>query len=235
MSPDRRDTPSPGRRGAALPGHVGGLLPGGGDRTTLATALFGAARLMQFGLVALLAYYLLLLDVGIVVNVVIALAIALVPDALRAWRGYQPNPVLTALLALSPFLHAIGMLGYYRSVPVFDQIAHAVTALLLAGAGYVVVQVADDQYEGVEIPREFRMLFVLLFVTAIGVLWEVFEFGTGLLAVALGGEPLLEQYGASDVVLDLLFDGVGALLVALWGTSYFDGVRSRVERHVDGT
>lgn len=54
-----------------------------------------------------------------------------------------------------------------------------------------------------------------MFVLAAGIFWEVLEF-------ALGG--LVTVYGIDDIVTDLLFNGVGAILVALWGTGRVDGL-----------
>jgi hypothetical protein len=59
---------------------------------------------------------------------------------------------------------------------------------------------------------------VLVFVLAFGVLWEILEFATGGVASIVGGEPVLAQYGTRDIVLDLVFNTVGAVLVATLGT-----------------
>jgi hypothetical protein len=46
------------------------------------------------------------------------------------------------------------------------------------------------------------------------------EFASGL-AAGLYGQPVLAQYGVGDIVKDLVFNVVGASLVALWGTQLF--------------
>lgn len=174
-------------------------------------------------------------QLGTSVNALLMLAIALLPDALRYRTGYSVNAVLVFLVTLSPFMHAVGSLGPYHNVPYFDSVAHAISASLVAGVGYVLVRVVDQEYEEIEIPGDLRFAFVLIFAISFGVIWEIAEFGSGLFAQAVGGEPLLAQYGLDDVVMDLLFNTIGATIVALWGTSYFEGVRGLIVRRVDGS
>jgi hypothetical protein len=59
----------------------------------------------------------------------------------------------------------------------------------------------------------------VLFTVGLGVFWEVLEFVARELADVVGVEPVLVQYGLADTVVDLVFDMVGAVLVALFGTN----------------
>jgi len=114
-------------------------------------------------------------------------------------------------------LHAVGTLGPYERFGWYDSVTHTVSATLVAGVGYAVVDALDQSAESVDVPGEFRFLFILIFVLAFGVLWEISEFASAGLASIVGGEPVLAQYGTSDIVFDLLYNAFGALLVALWG------------------
>lgn len=105
---------------------------------------------------------------------------------------------------------------------------HAVSATLVAGVGYAVVDALDRSAESVELPGEFRFMFVLAF----GIFWEIGEFASTGRATVIGGKPVLAQYGTSDMVFDLLYNGVGTLLVALWGTDYFDSAADLVSQRV---
>jgi hypothetical protein len=67
-------------------------------------------------------------------------------------------------------------------------------------------------------------VFILLFVLAFGVFWEVVEFGLTVAADRLGTGSLLVQYGLEDTMLDLLFDTLGGLVVAAWGTAHLTDV-----------
>lgn len=206
---------------------------GRSDAGATSTALRVATRLLQAVLLAIVAGTLAAGELGLAVNAAVMLAIALLPDAVRYRSGHHTNAVLAFLVALSPFMHAVGALGPYQNVPLFDSVAHAISAALVAGIGYVLVTVVDGQSDAIELPGDLRFAFVLIFAISFGVVWEITEFASGLLASVVGGEPLLAQYGVHDVAMDLLFNTIGATIVALWGTSYFDGVRGLVTRRVE--
>jgi hypothetical protein len=67
-------------------------------------------------------------------------------------------------------------------------------------------------------------VFILLLTVAFGVFWEVIEFAIAEAAAMLGGAPILTQYGLRDTMLDLVFDTVGAVVVATWGTAHLSDV-----------
>jgi uncharacterized membrane protein YjdF len=203
---------------------------GGGDPSLGDLAMRALTRTLQIVLLGLVAYTVVLGDAAQFANVSVMLAIAFVPDAVRVGWGVPRLPFVAFLLAAAPFLHAVGGLGPYETVPAFDQVAHPVSAALVAGLGYAAVGAIDADYDDVTVPPKLRAAFVVIFATAFGVAWEILEFGTGLVATVAGGEPFLAQYGPSDVVLDLLFNAVAALLVALWGTTYFEGLRRLARR-----
>lgn len=194
------------------------------------TALRALTRTVQLVLAGLVAYAIVAGLWGQFVNAALMLAIALVPDALRYRYDLPHLPLVALLVATAPLLHAVGAMGPYRTVPVFDQVAHAVSATLVAGLGYAILGVIEVEFDAVAIPSSLRAVFVLIFGTSFGVAWEILEFATGLLSTVTGGEQLLAQYGPSDVVLDLLFNTVAALLVAVWGTAYFQRLRALARR-----
>ena len=70
-------------------------------------------------------------------------------------------------------------------------------------------------------------MFLLLFVMAFGVFWEVIEFALGEAARAVGNRALLTQYGLEDTMLDLVFDVVGAVLVVALDVRVFLGAAGR--------
>lgn len=92
--------------------------------------------------------------------------------------------------------------------------------------GYAVITAFERHSDAVDIPSEYRGVFVV----AIGVLWEVLEFGVASLAAGLGmGSPLV-VYGIDDIVTDMIFNTVGALIVAVWGSGSFDDFVPLVRR-----
>jgi len=61
-------------------------------------------------------------------------------------------------------------------------------------------------------------------VLAFGVIWELFEFALDLISAATGLTMPLAQHGLDDTVVDMLYNSLGALLVALFGQVHLTGV-----------
>lgn len=74
---------------------------------------------------------------------------------------------------------------------------------------------------------------ILLFSLAMGVVWELLEFGIDLGAAVLDIEAVLAQHGIDDTVRDLLFDAVGAIAVTLWGTAALTDVSTALSDRFD--
>lgn len=205
----------------------------GGD-SALGHALRVLARLGQVALVGLVVYAAAIeRSVGLVINTTLPLAIALIPEYVHRRYDFRFNPVLTLFVVVAAAFHSVGALGYYQSIGAFDQVAHGVAGALMAGIGYALVQVVESEYDSVVIPPRLRFAFVVIFAVAVGVAWETLEFTLQLVATVLGSEDaLLSQYGLADVVLDLQYDVIGAVIVALWGTGYFDGLRTVLDEYV---
>jgi len=192
-----------------------------------------AVRIMQAILAVVVGYALLTRQFGLVINAGIPLTITFLPRAIDRKYGYAMGGGLAIWISGAAFLHAIGALGPYRMFGWYDQVTHTLSATVVAGAGYAVVVAIEAEHDGVVIPGRLRGVFILLFVLAFGLLWEIGEFMTGLVADLYGGQAVLAQYGVSDIALDLLFNLVGATIVALWGTGYFDGLSRLLARRVD--
>jgi uncharacterized membrane protein YjdF len=102
---------------------------------------------------------------------------------------------------------------------------HALSASVVAAAGYAVARAVDVHDDRVRLPRQFMFVFILLVTLAFGVFWEVLEFTIGEVAALVGSEgAILVQYGLGDTMLDLVFDTVGAIIVAVWGTAHLSDV-----------
>ncbi|WP_439027051.1 hypothetical protein [Haloarchaeobius sp. DT45] len=192
-------------------------------------------RLMQLALLAIAVVGLQQTDVGIVVNALGALGITLLPAVLRRDRRFTMHVYLTLWLTGAVLFHAAGMLGPYADFVWYDDVAHATSASVVAAVGYAAARSLDVHSERLRLTPWFTFLYLLLFVMAAGVLWELFEYGVTLAAVELGQPAPLVQSGLDDTVSDLLYDTVGALAVALFGSMYLtdaigarpDGTESR--------
>lgn len=192
------------------------------------------ARLLQAVLAAIVAYGLLVGQYVLVVNGVLALGVTCLP-AVLAWRyDHRTDPRLRLWIAVAVTVHVVGFLGPYSAqsppLSLYDSVAHAVSGALVAGMGYAVLAALDRESAAVKLPEGFRVVFTLFLILAVGVAWEIFEFGAGTVASLLVGAEVLVQYGVSDIVYDLLFNTLAAVLVALWGTKYFSGLAALFTR-----
>ncbi|WP_247000622.1 hypothetical protein [Halosolutus gelatinilyticus] len=183
-------------------------------------------------------------NVGIVVNTAVALAVTQLPPVLERDYEIPMDPRLTLWITTAVFLHAFGIVGlpgsatnFYGDVWWWDHMTHALSSSLVAAAGYATVRALDEHTTEIYLPRKFVAVFILLFVLAFGVLWEILEFAIALSAEAFGVGAVLTQYGLDDTMLDLVFDLIGGLVVALWGWVYLadvsDAIRDRFDSRED--
>jgi len=199
---------------------------------------------MELGLVGMLFVGIDRGNGGIVVNTGVALAVTQLPPLLERDYEIPMDPRLTLWITTAVFFHAFGTVGLpgatrtlYSDIWWWDHMTHALSASLVAGAGYATVRAFDEHAEGVHLPRKFIAVFILLFVMAFGVLWEILEFAIALSAEALGTRAVLTQYGLGDTMLDFVFNSIGAIIVATWGGAYLTDVsgaiRQRLESRAD--
>ena len=189
-------------------------------------------RVMEIALVGMFFVGLERGHTGILVNTAVALAVTQLVPLLERDFGIPMDPALTLWITAAVFLHALGTVGipgtaltsFYRQVWWWDHMTHALSASVVAAAGYATARAVDLHSKVVVLPPRFMFVFILLLTVAFGVLWEVIEFAIAEVAAVYGSTPVLTQYGLRDTLLDLVFDTVGAVLVATWGTAYLSDV-----------
>ncbi|WP_246982830.1 hypothetical protein [Halorientalis marina] len=176
---------------------------------------------------------------GIIVNTGVGLLVTQLPPILRRDFDVPMDPALTLWITSAVFLHALGTVGlpgseanFYRTIPWWDNVTHALSSSVVAAAGYATARSFDEHAEGVSLPPRFMFVFILLFVLAFGVLWEVIEFVLAEAAALLGTGAILTQYGLEDTMVDLIFDTVGAVIVAIWGTAHLSDVVDAIGEYV---
>lgn len=118
-------------------------------------------------------------------------------------------------IVLALFLHVIGgFSNFYNTVPGWDHLTHVMSASLIGALGFVVVVTVDKYVDSIHLPRGFLAVIIVLLTMAVGVIWEIMEFANdSLLHTKL-------QYGLSDTMLDLFFDGVAGFIIAFVGSRY---------------
>lgn len=173
-------------------------------------------RLLQGGLLVLTAYGVYRGNAGIAVNGGGALLVTFVPALLQRDRGVVMSAGFVLWVTAAVFVHAVGILGPYQRYPWYDSVAHALSASVVAGVSYAFFRAVELHSERVELPQQLRFLFVLVFVMAFGVLWEVLEFTSGILAKAAGRSEVLIQFGMQDIIYDLTFNLLGGVVVVAW-------------------
>ena len=181
-------------------------------------------RAMQAVLVGLLGYGLVTGQWGMAANGGFALFVTLLPALIRREYGYSMDAGLVLWITVAVVLHSLGVLGPYKRFPWYDAVAHTVTATIIAGVGYASLRAFETHSEAIRIPSEFRAVFIVVFVLAAGVVWELLEFASGGLASITGGRAALVVRGIDDIVSDMVFNALGAVIVALWESHRFDGL-----------
>ena len=169
-------------------------------------------RGLQLALGALFGYGGVTFQLGIAGTAGFALGITLLPAWLRREYGYSMDAGLVLWITTAVILHTMGSLWFYDTYQWYDEIAHTVSASVIAGLGYAAFRAFELHSDEMSVPSTFRSVFIVVFVLATGVFWEVLEF-------ALGG-AVVTVYGIDDIATDFVFNAVGAVIVAIWGTGY---------------
>ncbi|QLD89219.1 hypothetical protein HWV07_09325 [Natronomonas salina] len=194
-----------------------------GDHLQLSeTQEYRLVRALQVALAVILGYGLVTLQFELAVNAGLPLAVTFLPALLRREYSYTMDAGLVLLITVAVFLHAFGSLGFYVWFSWYDEITHTVSAFLVAGIGYAVLTALEKHSSEIELTSNLRGVFILVFVLAFSVIWEVFEFGAVWVSQVLGTTSPVQVFGIDDIVTDMVFNVIGGVLVAVWGTGYFE-------------
>lgn len=186
------------------------------------------SRLLQGVIAVVLVLGLVRVNVSVIVNALVALAVTFLPAVLERDYRLPLSPGLTLWITAAVTLHAIGMLGPYHTIWWWDHVTHTLSATIVAAVGYATARAIDVYSDSIHLPPQFMFVYILVFTLAFGVGWEVLEFVARAVADALGHDPVLVQFSLEDTIVDLVFDIVGAVLVALFGASRLTGVVNAV-------
>ncbi|RLM59911.1 hypothetical protein DVK02_03805 [Halobellus sp. Atlit-31R] len=187
---------------------------------------------MRMSVAVILGFGIATRNLSVLINAVVALAVTYLPALLERDWDVRLSPGLTFVVTLAVLLHALGIVGLYEEVWWYDHLTHTLSAGLVAAVAYAATRALDLHSEEVSFPPRFLTAFLLLFTLALGVFWEVLEFAARHGAEILGVEAVLVQYGLEDTILDLVFDTVGAVLVALFGTGRLAGLVETVRERL---
>ena len=196
--------------------------PTNGGRVVEGLSSVRLTRNMQAIIAGLVVFGLWTGNLAIVINGVLGLLATFLPAILRRDHQIALEPPLVLWITLAIFLHTLGMLGPYQDLWWWDHLTHTLSATVVATVGYAVTRAIDEYWEEIYLPPDFLFVYVVLFTLAAGVLWEVLEFVGHEIGVYLGQGPVLIQYGIRDTVVDLVFDAIGAVIVAVFAQERFE-------------
>lgn len=191
-------------------------------------------RGMQAALCLIVVYGLLDGRPKAVTNGVLGVGVTLLPAGLRHRYDVPLDPWLGLWVTGAVFLHTLGSAGLYTTVTWWDSVTHALSATVVAGAGYTAARAVDLHDDHIHVPRRYYAVYLLVVVLALGVVWELFEFGLDRVADATGLTMPLAQTGLDDTVVDLLYNSLGAVLVAVFGQAHLTGVAEAVREQLLG-
>ena len=179
---------------------------------------------MQILLVTIVVYGLSAGQPKAVTNGGIGLGVTLLPAILRRNYQFSLDPWLGLWITTAVFLHTLGSAGLYAQFSWWDSMTHALSASLVAGVGYTAVRVIDLHNEKIHLPKQCVFVYLFIVVLAFGVIWELFEFALDLLSAETGLTMPLDQHGLDDTVVHMLYNSLGALLIALFGQAHLPGL-----------
>jgi hypothetical protein len=156
---------------------------------------------------------------GAVVNAALAIAATYLPNIIEHRYDVSFRPWQRIYSSIAMLTHSVGMLGAYDEVRWWDHLTHTHSSTLLSGFVY-----ATARRYGLD-PR----LWVLSVIVVVGSLWELMEFTIHTVADHFGLEPILVVYGKSDILLDFVFNLLGAIIVLVLG----DDLLQNFYRHTD--
>lgn len=187
---------------------------------------------MQLILLGIVVYGIAFSEPKAITNGTMALAITFAPALLERNYNVPLDPWLGLWVTLAVFLHTMGSAGLYAHIEWWDHLTHAMSASVVAGVGYTFARSIDLHSDQIHIPKRFFFVYVLVFVLAFGVIWELFEFGLDIAADETGIQMPLAQHGLDDTVRDLMFNSVGAILVAIFGQAHLSNVAEMVRESI---
>jgi len=196
----------------------------------------GLVRALQALMIAILGIGLYTGNAGIAVNAAVGLLVTQLPALLERKFRITMSVGLVLWITLAMFLHALGtvpLLGpdfetLYGATWWWDHMTHALSSSLVVGSAYAVTRALQEHTEYIHMGPKFTFAYLLVFVMAFGVFWELIEFYIAVGAELFGVPQVLTQYGLDDTVLDLVYNTIGGLLVAVFGTTYLTGISDQL-------
>lgn len=194
-------------------------------------------RFMQVFLVGIMFFGLYVGNTKVIVNGGMGLAVTFIPGFLERKYSITLDAGLALWITSAVFLHAIGAVSVngshlYGSVWWWDHMTHTLSASVVTAAGYTTIRAFEEHSDELHFPRKLMFAFILIFILALGVFWEILEFAITMLSELIGMETILTQYGLEDTMKDLIFNTIGAIIVATFGDLYLKGTIEQTTEYI---
>lgn len=147
------------------------------------------------------------------------------PAIVRKFSGYTISNTMMAIYVAfifgSMFLGSIMNL-YYRIFH-WDTFLHLLSGITLGILGYAIADIVEKTHK-TKYNAMFVTIFAFCFASAMGVLWEIYEFAIDSIAGSntqrwadAYGVPFVGQAALFDTMKDLIANKIGAVAVCIWG------------------
>jgi len=154
-----------------------------------------------------------------VISALIGALIVFIPSVIEKDLRISLPDSLNLMIFLALFLHIFGTFtGFYDVFWWWDKVTHFFSAFVVASLGLAAVMIIDLHLESVYLTPKVRILFILMFVMAMGVLWEIMEYSA---------DQILHtkmQVSLYDTLWDLLCDFIGAIAASFLGSRYIENL-----------
>lgn len=168
-------------------------------------------RLLQAVLFAVFVFGVVKGSLSIAFNAGVSLLITFLPEFFEKDYKFHMDPAIVLWITLAVTFHSFGGLGYYQEFAWWDNVAHFLSSMLVAALGYGMFVSVDRHWARVDVPEGYEWLFILIFVFAMGVLWEVAEYLIVIGSDFAGIPSVLKTYGWENTKSDLVFDMLGGV------------------------
>jgi hypothetical protein len=143
-------------------------------------------------------------------HALMTMAISYIPDMVRKATKIYITAEFRLIFLL--FVFSSQLLGeiadFYVMVPLWDKMAHLISAFFLTIIGYVTVYImTDDVRTGKRVSLRFATIFAFSFSMLFGTFWEIFEY---LMDISFGLK--MQKSGLVDTMEDLIVCLAGSLI-----------------------
>lgn len=165
---------------------------------------------------------------------IIMLLLMAIPQKLKErWNFHLPISLEVSFLLFAFGSFVLGeVFDFYDKVPLWDAILHAISGVILAYLGLVLIKFfIQNKNVGVQLSPSFVLVAVVLFSLSMGAIWEITEFladewlgmnsqqymkTTGGSRISKKDVPLVGHEALRDTMEDLILDLGGSCVVVVF-------------------